>query len=106
MHILHAVGVRASFMKVAPVMAALERRQVRQTLVHTGQIWDADRADAVLRELGLPEPDVNLNITMGSAVEQTAELLIAMEKCLLERKPDVLLVYGDSDVTVGTALAA
>ena len=106
MHILHAVGVRANFMKVAPVMAALEKHGVRQTLVHTGQIGDAGGGDAILRELGLPEPDVNLNIGAGSPAEQTAQLIVAMERCLLERRPDLVLVYGDGDVTMGAALTA
>jgi UDP-N-acetylglucosamine 2-epimerase (non-hydrolysing) len=66
MHILHVVGARPNFMKVAPVMAALDARSVRQTLVHTGQHYDARLSEEIFRELGLPEPDVNLEVGSGS----------------------------------------
>jgi len=106
MHILHAVGVGASFMKVAPVMAALDKYRVRQTLVYAGPFVDGGSSASISRELGMPDPDVHLRITFGSAAEQTAQLMVAMEQCLVERKPDLVLVYGDSDVAVGAGLTA
>jgi UDP-N-acetylglucosamine 2-epimerase (non-hydrolysing) len=106
MHVLHVVGARPNFIKAAPVIAALARRGLRQTLVHTGQHYDAKLSDAIFKELQLADPDVNLGVGSGSHAEQTAQVLIGVEKCLLEKKPDLLLVYGDVNSTAATALAA
>jgi UDP-N-acetylglucosamine 2-epimerase (non-hydrolysing) len=106
MHILHVVGARPNFMKAAPVLAALARRGLLQTLVHTGQHYDLRLSDAIFQELHLPDPDVNLGVGSGSHAEQTAQVLVGMEKCLLEKKPDLLLVYGDVNSTAAAALAA
>ncbi|MEO8076807.1 MAG: UDP-N-acetylglucosamine 2-epimerase (non-hydrolyzing) [Acidobacteriota bacterium] len=105
-HILHVVGARPNFMKVAPVIAALDRRGVQQTLVHTGQHYDAKLSDEIFRELDLPEPDINLGVGSGSHAEQTAQVLLGMEQVLLDRRPDLVLVYGDVNSTVAAALAA
>jgi UDP-N-acetylglucosamine 2-epimerase (non-hydrolysing) len=93
-------------MKVAPVMAALDARAVRQTLVHTGQHYDARLSEEIFRDLGLPEPDVNLEVGSGSHAGQTAQVLVGMEKTILERRPDLVLVYGDVNSTMAAALAA
>jgi len=106
MHVLHVVGARPNFMKAAPVIAALARRGLRQTLVHTGQHYDVRLSDVIFKELELPEPDVNLGVGSGSHAEQTAHVLVGMETCLLERKPDLMLVYGDVNSTAAATLAA
>lgn len=106
MHILHVVGARPNFMKAAPVLSALARRGARQTLVHTGQHYDAKLSDAIFRELDLPEPDVNLGVGSGSHAEQTGQVLVGMERCLIERRPDMVLVYGDVNSTLAATLAA
>src|SRR3954463_11581719 len=106
MHILHVVGARPSFMRVAPVMAALGRRSVRQTLVHTGQHYDVDMSDAIFRELRIPNPDENLGVGSGTHGEQTAHMLTGMERCLRQRQPDLVLVYGDSNSALAASLAA
>lgn len=106
MHILHVVGARPNFMKAAPVLAALADRGFRQTLVHTGQHYDAKLSDAIFHELHIPEPDVNLGVGSGSHAEQTAQVLVGMERCLLEKKPDLLVVYGDINSTAAATLAA
>jgi UDP-N-acetylglucosamine 2-epimerase (non-hydrolysing) len=106
MHILHVVGARPNFMKVAPVIRALQGRGAQQTLVHTGQHYDAKLSDEIFRELELPEPDVNLGVGSGSHAEQTAQVLVGIERVLLEQRPDLLLVYGDVNSTVAAALAA
>ena len=106
MHIFHVVGARPNFMKVAPVIRALETRGARQTLVHTGQHYDAKLSDEIFRELELPEPDVNLGVGSGSHAEQTAQVLVGIERVLLEKRPDLLLVYGDVNSTVAAALAS
>jgi UDP-N-acetylglucosamine 2-epimerase (non-hydrolysing) len=105
MHILHVVGARPNFMKVAPVVRALAHRaDVRQTIVHTGQHYDANMSDVFFRELEIPEPDVNLQVGSGSHAQQTAGIISRFEGVVLERKPDIVLVYGDVNSTVAAAL--
>jgi UDP-N-acetylglucosamine 2-epimerase (non-hydrolysing) len=105
MHILHVVGARPNFMKAAPVMRALgNRRGVRQTLVHTGQHYDKNLSDVFFSQLSMPEPDVNLEVGSGSHAWQTAEVMTRFEPVVLERKPDVVVVYGDVNSTVAAAL--
>ena len=106
MHILHVVGARPNFMKVAPVITALRARGAAQTLVHTGQHYDVNLSDAIFRELEIPEPDVNLGVGSGTHAEQTAQVMVGMERTLKERKPDLLLVYGDVNSTLAATLAA
>ena len=105
MHVLHVVGARPNFMKAAPVLRALAgRANVKQTLVHTGQHYDANMSDVFFTQLGIPEPDVNLRVGSGSHAQQTAEIMSRFEPILLEKKPDIVLVYGDVNSTVAAAL--
>ena len=105
LHILHVVGARPNFMKVGPVLRALSDRQsVRQTLVHTGQHYDANMSDVFFQELGLPTPDVNLEVGSGSHSHQTAEIMTRFESVVLQRLPDLVLVYGDVNSTVAASL--
>ncbi len=113
MHVLHVVGARPNFMKVAPILKALalrarERREanIRQTLVHTGQHYDAKMSDVFFQDLGMPAPDVHLGVGSGSHAQQTARVMLAIEPVLLEKKPDVLLVAGDVNSTIACALVA
>ncbi len=104
-HILHVVGARPNFMKAAPVLRALgEHDSIRQTLVHTGQHYDFNLSEAFFQELGMPAPDVNLHVGSGSHAEQTAEIMKRFEPIVLERRPDVVIVYGDVNSTVAAAL--
>lgn len=105
MHILHVVGARPNFMKVAPVLRAFATRPgVRQTLLHTGQHYDANMSDIFFEQLGIPRPDVALGIGSGSHAQQTAQVMMKFEEAVLERKPDWVLVYGDVNSTVAAAL--
>src|SRR3989454_58494 len=105
MHVLHVVGARPNFMKAAPVLAALQsRNSIRQTLVHTGQHYDLNMSDVFFRQLGMPTPDANLAVGSGSHARQTAEIMCRLETVLLERKPELVLVYGDVNSTVAAAL--
>src|SRR5579863_6538657 len=105
MHILHVVGARPNFVKAAPVMRALETwPDARQTLVHTGQHYDRNLSDIFFSQLNMPTPDVNLEVGSGSHAWQTAEVMKRFEPLVLERKPDVVLVYGDVNSTVAAAL--
>jgi len=105
MHILHVVGARPNFMKAAPVLAALKAGGHRQRQVHTGQHYDAKLSDAIFRDLRLPEPDINLGVGSGTHAQQTAQILVGMEKVLLESKPDLVLVYGDVNSTAAATIA-
>jgi UDP-N-acetylglucosamine 2-epimerase (non-hydrolysing) len=94
-------------MKVAPVMNALRTRpHIVQTLVHTGQHYDANMSDVFLDQLGIPAPDVNLAVGSGTHARQTAEIMTRFEPVLLDRKPDLVLVYGDVNSTVAAALVS
>lgn len=105
MNILHIVGARPNFMKVAPVYRALARRiGVNQSLIHTGQHYDANMSDVFFRELEIPTPDVNLNVGSGSHAQQTAQIMSRFEPVVLQRKPYIVLVYGDVNSTVAAAL--
>lgn len=105
MQILHVVGARPNFMKVAPVMAAIATRaDMTQQLVHTGQHYDANMSDVFWQELGLPQPDVNLGVGSGSHAVQTAQIMTRLEEVVLAQRPDLVLVYGDINSTVAAAL--
>jgi UDP-N-acetylglucosamine 2-epimerase (non-hydrolysing) len=105
MHILHVVGARPNFMKVAPMVRALrEYPRVRQSLIHTGQHYDTNMSDVFFQQLEIPVPDVNLGVGSGSHARQTAEIMTCFEPIVLERRPDLVLVYGDVNSTVAAAL--
>lgn len=107
MHLLHVVGARPNFMKVAPVIRAFcERSDVKQTLVHTGQHYDPNLSDIFFEQLEIPRPDVSLEVGSGSHARQTAEIMIRFEETVLEHKPDWVMVYGDINSTVAAALVA
>ncbi len=108
MRILSVVGARPNFMKVAPIMKALERRggAFEQRLVHTGQHYDARMSDAFFTDLGMPTPDVNLGVGSGSHAEQTARVMLAIEPVLQDFAPDLVIVVGDVNSTLACALTA
>ncbi|GAB2492753.1 UDP-N-acetylglucosamine 2-epimerase (non-hydrolyzing) [Nocardiopsis aegyptia] len=104
--IVHVVGARPNFVKAAPVVSALRGRGAHQAVVHTGQHYD-DRMSAVFfRDLGLPTPDVDLGVGSGSHAAQTAALMVGLEKEFTERRPGMVVVYGDVNSTVAAALVA
>jgi UDP-N-acetylglucosamine 2-epimerase (non-hydrolysing) len=105
--ILHAVGARPNFVKMAPVVDALRpHANIEQRLVHTGQHYDAMMSDELFVELELPEPDISLGVGSGTHGEQTGRVLIAFERILLDARPDLVVVAGDVNSTVACALAA
>src|SRR6202035_4970999 len=105
MHALHVVGARPNFMKAAPVIRALSKwPDVRQTLIHTGQHYDPALSDVFFAQLSMPDPDVNLEVGSGSHAWQTSEVMRRFEPVLLERKPDLVLGYGDVNSKVAAAL--
>jgi UDP-N-acetylglucosamine 2-epimerase (non-hydrolysing) len=104
-NIFHIVGARPNFMKVAPVLSALKgHKNVVQTLIHTGQHYDPKMSDVFFEQLGIPAPDLNLAVGSGSHAKQTAEIMVRFEPVVVERKPDLVLVYGDVNSTVAATL--
>lgn len=92
-------------MKAAPVLRALTGfPQIKQTLIHTGQHYDAAMSDVFFQQLEIPEPDFNLGVGSGSHSEQVARVMLALEPIALRCGPDLVLVYGDVNSTVAAAL--
>jgi len=105
MKILHVLGTRPNFMKAAPVLRALSSRaDAQQILVHTGQHYDRNLSDIFFEQLGIPQPNFNLEVGSGSHAAQTAEIMRRFEPVVLEQKPEVVVVYGDVNSTVAAAL--
>jgi UDP-N-acetylglucosamine 2-epimerase (non-hydrolysing) len=103
MKILHTIGARPNFVKLAPVFGALRNYpEIQQTIVHTGQHYDFEMSEVFFKELGLPAPDVNLGVGSDTHARQTAQIMIGIEEVLVSERPDWVLVYGD----VNSALAA
>lgn len=107
MKIVHVVGARPNFMKVAPTMDALSSlERVDQLLIHTGQHYDAELSDVFFEDLDLPEPDHFLGVGSGSHAEQTGRIMLALEPLLASEAPDAVLVAGDANSTMASALTA
>lgn len=105
MKLIHVVGARPNFMKVAPVYRAIGHYpQIQQILVHTGQHYDLNMSDIFFQQLGLSTPDINLDVGSGSHAVQTAQIMMRFEEIVLREKPDLVLVYGDINSTVAAAL--
>ena len=111
MKITLIAGARPNFMKVAPIIKAIKAAQaagkdMHYRLVHTGQHYDKNMSDTFFEELGIPAPDVNLGCGGGSQAEQTAHIMVAFEKELLEHPTDVVLVVGDVTSTMACSIVA
>jgi UDP-N-acetylglucosamine 2-epimerase (non-hydrolysing) len=104
--IVHIVGARPNFMKMAPVHRSLAARDVAQRVVHTGQHYDDAMSKVFFRDLELPAPDVDLGVGSGSHARQTAALLTALEGAFTDVVPSVVVVYGDVNSTLAAALVA
>src|SRR5437868_3815193 len=107
MKILHVVGARPNFMKVAPVLAELKKvPRAEQILVHTGQHYDPNMSDVFFRDLGMPAPDAHLGAGSGTHAQQTAKIMVEVEPVIEREKPDVVVVAGDVNSTIAVALVA
>jgi UDP-N-acetylglucosamine 2-epimerase (non-hydrolysing)/UDP-GlcNAc3NAcA epimerase len=105
MRVLTVIGNRPQFVKAAAVSTKL-RERATEVLVHTGQHYDRGLSEVFFEELGLPPPDHQLNVGSGSHAEQTAAIVTRLEPVLEEVTPDAVLVYGDTNSTLGGALVA
>lgn len=113
MKIISVVGARPNFMKIAPFCRAVaeynkknQDKQVEHILVHTGQHYDVRMSESFFESLGIPSPDVNLEIGSGSHAEQVGNTMIAFEKVLMEHQPDWVIVVGDVNATLACSVAA
>jgi UDP-N-acetylglucosamine 2-epimerase (non-hydrolysing) len=106
MRVMHVVGARPNFMKVAPIIAEMRKWPAcfEQVLLHTGQHYDDNMSRAFFDDLELPQPDVQLGIGSGSHAAQTGRMLIALEAEISTRVPDLVVVVGDVNSTLAAAL--
>lgn len=111
MKVIIVAGARPNFMKIAPILDAFRpyrnsRSDLSVMLVHTGQHYDQNMSDGFFRDLGIPEPDVNLGVGSGSHAEQTARIMIGFERVCQEHTPDWVVVVGDVNSTIACAITA
>lgn len=107
MKIINVVGARPNFMKMAPIVEAMNKHpEIEHLLVHTGQHYDERMSKAFFDDLGMPKPDIDLNIGSGSHAEQTAKVMVAFEEVCLREKPDLVIVVGDVNSTMACAITA
>src|SRR4030042_1493483 len=105
MKIVSLVGARPQFIKSAPVSIAIAAAGYQEYLVHTGQHYDYGMSEVFFEEMGIHEPSINFKIGSGTHAQQTSQMLVGIESILLSQKPDIVLVYGDTNSTLAGALA-
>ena len=106
MSILVVAAARPNFMKVAPILAALDKRGLPAQLVHTGQHYDHNMSDSMFADLGMRSPDIHLGCSGGSHAETTAAVMMAFDQVVVAHAPDAVVVVGDVDSTLACALVA
>ena len=106
MKIVSVLGARPQFIKSAPVSIAIAAAGHHEYLVHTGQHYDHGMSEIFFEELGIHEPFINLNVGSGTHAQQTSQMLVGIESILVSQKPDIVLVYGDTNSTLAGAIVS
>jgi len=107
MKLIHIVGNRPQFIKLAPLLRALSgNKDIKNIVIHSGQHYDFNMAQIFLDEFQLTSPDYNLEVGSGTHGEQTGQILVKLDRILMEERPDYVLVYGDTNTTLAGSLAA
>lgn len=113
MKIISVVGARPNFMKIAPFCKAIKlyneqnkSKQIQHILVHTGQHYDVRMSKSFFRSLGIPDPDINMEVGSGTHAEQVGNTMIAFERICMTEKPDWVVVVGDVNATLACSVAA
>lgn len=111
MKITIVAGARPNFIKIAPIIKAIEKKQaegakISYRLVHTGQHYDKNLSNTFFEELNIPEPNANLEVKSGTQSVQTATIMVAFEQELLQNPCDLILVVGDVNSTMACAIVA
>lgn len=104
--IAHIVGNRPQFIKLAPLYHELDRNGYEQNIIHSGQHYDENMSAVFFKELGIPEPCANLEAGGGSHAQMTAKTMMGLERELLENKPQLVILYGDTNTTLAGAVTA
>lgn len=104
--ITHIVGNRPQFIKLAPLYHELDQEGYEQSIIHSGQHYDENMSEVFFNELGIPVPEVNLAAGGGSHAQMTAKIMVGLEEELMIRKPDLIVLYGDTNTTLAGALVA
>ena len=105
-------GARPNFIKVAPIIKSIERKKAISSslfdyrLIHTGQHYDKKMSGDFFNQLGIPAPDINLNVGSGSQAQQTAAIMVSYEEILINDPTDLCLVVGDVNSTAACSIAA
>jgi UDP-N-acetylglucosamine 2-epimerase (non-hydrolysing) len=113
MKIVLVVGARPNFIKIAPIIRAVKQHNIdfpnnslEYLLVHTGQHYDYEMSQIFFKDLNIPEPDIHLGVGSGTHAEQTGRIMMALEKVLLQNKPELVMTPGDTNSTLASALTA
>jgi len=106
MDVMHVVGNRPQFIKLSPVSREIQKRNIQEVIIHTGQHYDVNMSRIFFEELDIPEPARNLDVGSGSHAQVTGTAMIRAESVMEEFSPGCVVVYGDTNSTLAAALAA
>ena len=103
---MNLLGTRPEIIKMAPIIDEISKRDINQVVIHTGQHYDKEMSDDFFRDLEIPTPDYNIHVGSGTHGKQTGLMMKGIEEVLLEEKPDIVLVQGDTNAVLAGALVA